>query len=829
MTVDVPPCAEAAPIRRILPIVVLLAAAAALVALRSACDGDDPHPAAPSAAGFHGAITSSTDIGRGGTPRRHAGSASCRECHRVIHDAWSVSQHARAEVPFDPATHGRAFDPAREVRHGTRTSLVRRAGDRCEIVTESATGETRSFVPERVLGIDPLWQVLVAGDGGRWQAVALAYDPARDEWFDVYGDEDRRPDEWGHWSNRGMCWNSMCASCHTTDFEKRYDPVDDNYDSRWVELGAGCESCHGGYADHVDAMRALENPGEVDSSGNVAVSWPPQAFLDALARDPTATREPRGRLDVVLDTCGACHARRSELTGRFVPGEKFLDHFRPVIPDETEVYFADGQVREEDYVFTSFLSSRMHRMGVRCVHCHEPHTTRLRAGGNELCLGCHRGKIDPLAHSHHDTRSSGAQCVGCHMPLTTYMQRDARRDHGFTIPDPALTRDYGVPNACNRCHLDKSVEWAVRHAESWYGKRLERHTQARARLIARARRGDATAAGGLLDVLAPGRHDDQSTLWRSVATTLLAAWAPERSDVAGAILAGLDSDDSLLRATSARVAESLLVPSPSGEHAIARRAVARLGALLDDSLRLVRIDAAWSLRRTLDLDAPAAAELAHSLELNSDQPAGALQRGVFHIDRAEGSPAELDTGIAWLERAVSWDPHSPPLHDHLAGAYGQAGRREDAIASLERARKIAPEQAVFALRLGLALAEAERLDEAGAQFEAACALDASFSRAWYNLALLRLRLEQPERAFDAIDHAIRNEPRDAHYRFTRASMLRDLDRRTEALETIREAERTLPGVPQLIEFRAFLLEECGDRAAAARAREELDAALRARR
>jgi len=59
--------------------------------------------------------------------------------------------------------------------------------------------------------------------------------------------------------------------------------------------------------------------------------------------------------------------------------------------------------------------------------------------------------IDPATHSHHGAEGTDATCVTCHMPVTTYMQRHPRHDHGFTIPDPLLTKKFGIPNACNRC------------------------------------------------------------------------------------------------------------------------------------------------------------------------------------------------------------------------------------------------------------------------------------------------------------------------------------------------------------------------------------------
>ena len=60
------------------------------------------------------------------------------------------------------------------------------------------------------------------------------------------------------------------------------------------------------------------------------------------------------------------------------------------------------------------------------------------------------------------------------MPVTTYMQRHPRHDHGFTVPDPQLTKELGIPNACNRCHADKDADWSVGHATTWYGPRMDR-------------------------------------------------------------------------------------------------------------------------------------------------------------------------------------------------------------------------------------------------------------------------------------------------------------------------------------------------------------------
>src|SRR4029453_12262551 len=109
--------------------------------------------------------------------------------------------------------------------------------------------------------------------------------------------------------------------------------------------------------------------------------------------------------------------------------------------------------------------------------------------------------FDLLTYKPKEIKETGGECVNCHMPQTPFMQRHWRHDHGFTVPDPLLTKELGIPNACNRCHTDKSVDWALEFSEKWYGQKLERATRQRARLIAQARQGNAAAVRPLLELL----------------------------------------------------------------------------------------------------------------------------------------------------------------------------------------------------------------------------------------------------------------------------------------------------------------------------------------
>ena len=132
-------------------------------------------------------------------------------------------------------------------------------------------------------------------------------------------------------------------------------------------------------------------------------------------------------------------------------------------------YFPDGQMKGE-LRYGCFSQSRMFHAGVTCSDCHEPHSSRLRAEGNNVCMQCHSAKkYDSPTHHFHKVGSAGARCVECHMPTRTYMVVDPRRDHSLRIPRPDLSVKLGTPNACTNCHIDKSAQWALDSVDKWYG------------------------------------------------------------------------------------------------------------------------------------------------------------------------------------------------------------------------------------------------------------------------------------------------------------------------------------------------------------------------
>ena len=88
-----------------------------------------------------------------------------------------------------------------------------------------------------------------------------------------------------------------------------------------------------------------------------------------------------------IDSCARCHARRGTL-GEYHPGKPLLDTHRLAIIEEP-LYWPDGQIRDEVYVYGSFIQSKMHQAGVACTNCHNPHSNQLVVEGNGVCAQCH--------------------------------------------------------------------------------------------------------------------------------------------------------------------------------------------------------------------------------------------------------------------------------------------------------------------------------------------------------------------------------------------------------------------------------------------------------
>jgi tetratricopeptide (TPR) repeat protein len=621
----------------------------------------------------------------------YIGQESCRGCHPVEYERWSESAHGLAERPLRTATDQIAFAPPRSIKHGADVTTVGTNGNEFQIVTLGLESNLQPFRVERVIGNSPLIQFLTPFPGGRYQVHEASFDPKSNQWFYVYSDDFRNPGEYGHWTGRGMNWNSQCAECHNTRLKKNYEAATDSYHTTMAGMSVNCEACHGPLQKHLDWQRAHPK---------------------SITHDPTVTPLSPAR---TIGMCGSCHSRNTDLTGDFVPGDSFYDHYTLEILDNSQRWYPDGQVKDEDYEFASFLGSKMYQAGVTCLDCHTRDVTKPQLHGNDLCMKCHNGGypkapvIDAAGHGHHKLIDKGSECIGCHMPITVYMQRHPRHDHGFTIPDPLLTKDLNIPNACNRCHADKTTDWAVKYADEWYGTNMNRPSRERTRWIAAAEIGKA--GDKLIGLLA---DMNQSPYWRAVAAAFLQQWADEPA-TKSALLAQLKNEHPLVRERAVRSLEPVSADT---------NVLAALNPMLNDPVRNVRVATAWVLRATVDLQSQAGSDLQRMLDLEADQPTGQFEAAMFSLSRQQ--PAEA---LVHLKKATAWDPISPPFLCTQAQVQDQLGQLPEALKTLDQAEAAVPDDPHIPYVRAVILKRNGRNDEAKTAVTRALKVQADFQPA----------------------------------------------------------------------------------------------------
>ena len=512
----------------------------------------------------------------------YVGSRTCAACHASEARAWTGSHHAWAWTQPGEATVLGDFDDVVFERNGVTTRFFRRDGAYL-VETEGADGAMRAFEVTGVAGVAPLQQYLLATGAGRLQAFDIVWDVEGERWYHLYPDQDLPPGDGLHWTGPYKNWNARCAECHATGFLKNYDAGARGYDSRQAETGVGCEACHGPGSAHLAWAKAPQG-------------YDPAAWPGSTAKGFTIGFGA-GSPETEIEQCAGCHSRREPFgDGNPLPGTAFHDAYRLALL-RADLYHPDGTIKDEVYVYGSFLQSRMSANGVRCSDCHDPHTAGLKAAGNAVCTQCHSpagnkrfptlrlADYDDPSHHFHPEDSAGAQCVGCHMIERTYMGIDGRRDHSFRIPRPDLFLATGAPNACTDCHAERNAAWAATQIAQRFPD-SDRRGAHFSRTFAAARHDPAASAENLLGI---AERDGLPGLIRASALDLLRPVADAAIAARAAPLIG--DDDPLVRAA----AIALQRGAPPMDR------VQRLVPAFEDPARSVRIAAARAF-----LDAPVA-------------------------------------------------------------------------------------------------------------------------------------------------------------------------------------------------------------------------------
>jgi len=768
---------------------VLALAAAAVLAAAWLVSRPPAVPAAPTAS------APAADAAAAPPAPTYVGTAACASCHAQEHAAWRGSQHDRAMAEATEATVLGNFAGAKFTHAGVTSTFFRRDG-KFFVNTDGPGGRLADFEIRYAFGVEPLQQYLVEMPGGRLQALGIAWDtrPAKEggnRWFHLYPERRLKAGDPLHWTGIDQTWNYQCADCHSTNLRKNYDEKTNSYATTWTDIDVGCEACHGPGSNHVGwaknesgRQRHAANKGlTVLLDERRGVTWAIDDGSGNAARSaPRATSRE-------IETCARCHARRGQFSDAWHAGNRFADGYRAALI-EPGLYWDDGQQRDEVFTVGTFLASRMHAKGVTCSDCHDPHTGKPRAPGNDVCAQCHApGRYDTAAHHHHPAGSKGAQCAACHMPTTTYMVVDPRHDHGFRIPRPDRTASLGTPNACNQCHRDRKPEWAAAAIKGWFPQ-PKPGEQRFAEAFALAERGGPGAQQALV---AAAENAALSGYVRAGAIRRLARYAGPAT--LPAIRAALGDADALVRAAA--------VGALSGADAGLRAQL--LAPLLADPVRLVRMEAARALAGEAEARLSPAdrarfdsalAQYVEAERFNADRPEGRANLGNLHATQGRFDEAE-----AAFRAALALDPSFEQAALNLADLQRGRGQEQEAERTLREALQRDPRSAPAHFALGLSLIRQERTAEALKELERATRLAPDNARFAYVHAVALNDSGQAVAARRELDGLLKRQPFDRDALLALALFERDAGNRARALghaQRLAELEPDSAQVRQLV-------------------------------
>lgn len=377
----------------------------------------------------------------------YVGSQACLGCHADKYTAWEPSGHANMLTPVS-----KVADLPGDFSKAT-------ADQQAELKTAVYT-----VAGQRFLARDPIT--------GELKYLNVQWNTAKGAWVAYKG---------------GAVWNNDCAGCHSTGFNKATKTP--------VEVGIGCEMCHGPGRDHIigkgdvskiSASTDAQVCGQCHTGGNApdGTRWPmgykPGVDLNKVMNIPKV--DPHGTVP------GA------DKHWRQYPLWAVSAHANAVIDLKSSDHASDSCYKchsadafKDEMIDGQKFNSKTHAPfnAVTCVTCHDPHNStekgQLRMEPQALCTACHNGSIDPKtglkpgATAHHPMKEmlagygavgiaqtkgahSDLKCVDCHM---------TEGNHLMKVIEPDSVAGTTRQDSCTACHTKSSGDARQAYLDAW--------------------------------------------------------------------------------------------------------------------------------------------------------------------------------------------------------------------------------------------------------------------------------------------------------------------------------------------------------------------------
>ncbi|HAY82059.1 MAG TPA: C cytochrome precursor [Planctomycetaceae bacterium] len=436
----------------------------------------------------------------------YVSSTACRACHPQHYASWHASYHRSMTQLANPDSVVGTFDDQPFVLKG-KTYRLQRRGDQywAELDGSDPDGKAIRYWTRLVMTTGSHHQQVYwysTGDTRVLGQLPIVYLIDEQRWVPRESAFLRPPQETST-SETGR-WNTACNQCHATHSRPGFFD-EHTMDTQVAELGIACEACHGPAEQHVQANH------------NPLFRYQQHLAADALDTDQDAPIRNPAKMPHRRSTevCGQCHGVawfHNEQDWQkwlqeglpYRPGDTLADsRYLCQISNSSELppevvsrleqdpmflanrFWSDGMIRISGREYSGLLNTPCYQQGeMSCLSCHRMHQASdddrpLDAWRNDqlqremesdhACLQCHTNIAESItAHTHHAADSSGSRCYNCHMPHTTYGLLKAIRSHQIDSPNATVTAEVGRPNACNLCHLDKTLGWTANQLTEWY-------------------------------------------------------------------------------------------------------------------------------------------------------------------------------------------------------------------------------------------------------------------------------------------------------------------------------------------------------------------------
>jgi Tfp pilus assembly protein PilF len=716
----------------------------------------------------------------------YIGSSKCLSCHERFYELWSTSHHGKAMQAFS-AAFARTLEPMQEpLQIGESSFIVELNGAGGLLHHTGSAGEKTTYPILHALGGKNVYFFLVPLEKGKLQVAPLAYNVHSKIWYDSTGSMVRHfnngiEDSPLEWTDRQLTFNTACHDCHISQLEKNYDPESDSYMTTWSEAGINCEVCHGPAEAHVKAAEEALAKGEELKEVKLARF---HKDLDAVQRDAT---------------CAPCHAKMNPLTGDFMPGDQFFDHY-DLTSYENPDFYPDGRDLGENYTQTGWMANPCAQSGqMECIDCHTSSGRfRFADNPNQACLPCHQKRVDNiLDHSHHKAEDN-VSCIDCHMPKTAQAHMH-RSDHTLRPPSPAASLEFGSPNACNLCHNNKEaitgdfhghkeedILWAKKAVEKWHGADSGSDILEMGRIIEACRQNDWSRLPEILAYLDSPKSDQPTKV---TILRMMAFYPYPYADKWPIIRRQLKSEHEWVRSAAA----DALRYDDSTEGTVALIEATR------DAYRTVRIRAAGALIGR-DLSgysesgrqafSAARDEYWDSLTVWPDRWSSHYNQGIY-FDRIGDS----EKAMAAYQKAMGMrsDVIQPIINASMVQA--RAGNSTNAYELLKRGLEIENSNPMVNFNMALLEAEFGNMEACEERLRAALESEPGMAQAAYNLGVLLCRAQKAE-GHEWLRKAAVDNPENWNYASSAIYFLNQNDRSQEAETLLKEIIATKRAAPE---------------------------------